>query len=42
VKILSVGASGNLGSHLTRHLMAGPHFLRLLADPTIAEGLKIV
>src|SRR5262245_22020281 len=30
VNILIVGASGNLGSHLTRYLLLGPHRLRLL------------
>jgi nucleoside-diphosphate-sugar epimerase len=30
VNILIVGASGNLGSHLTRYLLATPHRLRLL------------
>lgn len=28
--VLIVGAAGNLGSHLTRHLLATPHRLRLL------------
>jgi nucleoside-diphosphate-sugar epimerase len=28
--ILIVGAAGNLGSHLTKHLLGGPHSLRLL------------
>jgi uncharacterized protein YbjT (DUF2867 family) len=30
VNVLIVGASGNLGFHLTQHLLAGPHRLRLL------------
>jgi nucleoside-diphosphate-sugar epimerase len=30
VNILIVGASGNLGSHLSKHLLGGPHRLRLL------------
>jgi nucleoside-diphosphate-sugar epimerase len=30
VNILIAGASGNLGSHLTKHLLRGPHRLRLL------------
>jgi nucleoside-diphosphate-sugar epimerase len=30
VNILIVGASGNLGSHLTKHLLSGSHRLRLL------------
>ena len=30
MKILIVGATGNLGSLLTKHLLAGPHHLRLL------------
>ena len=30
MNVLIVGASGNLGFHLTQHLLAGPHRLRLL------------
>jgi uncharacterized protein YbjT (DUF2867 family) len=30
MRILIVGAAGNLGSHLTTHLLATPHRLRLL------------
>lgn len=34
MNILIVGASGNLGSHLTRHFIKGPHHLRLLVHKT--------
>ena len=30
MNILIVGASGNLGSHLSKHLLGSPHRLRLL------------
>lgn len=30
MNILIIGASGNLGSHLSKHLLSGPHRLRLL------------
>jgi nucleoside-diphosphate-sugar epimerase len=30
VKILITGAAGNIGSHVSRHLMTTPHQLRLL------------
>jgi nucleoside-diphosphate-sugar epimerase len=35
MNILVIGASGNLGSHLARHLIKGPHQLRLLVHKTI-------
>jgi nucleoside-diphosphate-sugar epimerase len=34
VNILIVGATGNLGSHIARHLLNGPHRLRLLVHKT--------
>jgi nucleoside-diphosphate-sugar epimerase len=34
MNILIVGASGNLGSQLARHLLQGPHHLRLLVHKT--------
>jgi len=34
MNILIVGASGNLGYHLTRHLLKGSHPLRLLVHKT--------
>jgi nucleoside-diphosphate-sugar epimerase len=34
VKILIVGASGNLGSHIARHLVNGPHQIRLFVHET--------
>jgi uncharacterized protein YbjT (DUF2867 family) len=35
VKVLIVGASGNLGSHLSKHLLQSPHRLNL---PTHERG----
>jgi len=46
VKILIVGASGNLGSLLSKRLFPGPHPLRLLIHRqplpfTISRGAKL-
>lgn len=34
MRILVTGASGNLGMHVARHLLASPHELRLLVHQT--------
>lgn len=47
--VLITGAAGNLGGHLARHLLGGPHRLRLLvhrteppADLTGRDGVEVV
>jgi len=40
VEILIAGASGNLGSHLTKHLLKGPHRLRLLVHTSPVSSEK--